>query len=71
MSRDNKKFAAANDYEIGSLPPSGYVQWHEWAAAQHRGGLRQKQQPCGHWLFPQEIGVHQCPCSPPPQTEKP
>lgn len=56
---------------VGSLPPSGYVEWHDWAAAQHRGGLRQTQQPCGHWLFPQEIGVHWCPrCSTSPQEAK-
>lgn len=50
-------------WEVGSLPPSGYVDWHEWAEAQEKGGLRQKRQPCGHYMFPQEIGTHQCPYS--------
>ena len=25
--------------------PTGYVQWHEWAAAQHRAGRRQRRCP--------------------------
>jgi hypothetical protein len=53
VTRDN------NDSEVGSQPPSGYVQWHEWAAAQHRGGLRQQQRKCcGLWKFPQEVCPH-------------
>lgn len=36
-------------------PPSGYLQWHEWARAQIKAGLRQKRCPkCGLWRFPQE-----------------
>lgn len=61
MSRDNRKFAVASTFEVGSLPPSGYVAWHEWAAAQHRGGLRQARcRGCGLWLYPQERDGHQC-----------
>jgi len=58
MSRDNRKFAVANSFELGSQPPSAYVAWHEWAAAQHRGGLRQTQCSCGLWRFPQEVCTH-------------
>jgi len=59
MSRDNRKFAASNAFEVGSQPPAGYVAWHEWAAAQHRGGLRQVQRKCcGLWKFPQEVCSH-------------
>lgn len=44
------------DYEIGSMPPSGYLQWHEWAGIQHKSGLRQQQcGRCGKWYFPQEL----------------
>lgn len=46
-------------YRVGSQPPEGYVAWHEWAAAQAKGGLRQKQCPtCGLWRFPQEKCDH-------------
>jgi hypothetical protein len=41
---------------VGSQPPQGYIAWHEWADAQHKGGLRQKQcGVCGLWRFPQEM----------------
>lgn len=43
-------------YKKGDPPPSGYIQWHEWAKVQHRSGLRQKRCPvCGLWRFPQEL----------------
>ena len=30
--------------------------WHEWAEAQHKAGLRQKQcGKCGLWRYPQEL----------------
>lgn len=46
---------------VGSLPPSGYLDWHEWAEIQYKGGLRQSACPsCGRWLFPQERKVHEC-----------
>lgn len=45
------------DYEVGSMPPTGYLAWHEWAETQHKGGLRQKCcSCCGKWKFPQEVG---------------
>jgi hypothetical protein len=44
------------DYEIGSLPPEEYLQWHEWAGVQYKAGLRQAQcGRCGKWKFPQEL----------------
>lgn len=46
----------AGDYKPGDPPPSGYNDWHEWAAVQHKAGLRQKR--CGRcvkWKFPQEL----------------
>jgi uncharacterized OB-fold protein len=59
MTRDNRKFAASNSFEVGSQPPSGYVAWHEWAAAQGRGGLKQTQcKTCGLYRFPQEVCTH-------------
>lgn len=46
-------------YRVGSQPPEGYCAWHEWAAAQAKGGLVQKQCPtCGLWRFPQEKCDH-------------
>lgn len=56
MRRGNRTFHAKAAFEVGSQPPSGYVAWHEWAAAQGRGGLRQRQcRNCGRWRFPQEM----------------
>ena len=38
-----------------------YTDWLDWAEAQHRGKLRQRQCPnCSHWLFPQEFEDHVC-----------
>jgi hypothetical protein len=43
------------DFKPGDPAPTGYIAWHEWAAAQHEGGLRQRRCPgCGRWRFPQE-----------------
>lgn len=42
-------------YKAGDPPPTGYLQWHEWARAQIKGGLRQRRcRVCGLWQFPQE-----------------
>lgn len=44
---------------VGSMPPDGYIAWHEWAEAQGKGGLKQSQ--CGEcdlWFFPQEAINH-------------
>ena len=38
------------------MPPSGYSDWHAWAAVQHKAGLRQ--QKCGRCLkykYPQAL----------------
>lgn len=44
---------------VGSMPPSGYIAWHEWAEAQGKGGLKQSQcGECGLWFFPQEAINH-------------
>ncbi len=46
----------AEAYKPGSMPPAGYLEWHEWADTQHKAGLRQKQcGQCGKWRFPQEL----------------
>ncbi len=43
------------DYERGTLPPEGYLQWHAWAKVQQKAGLRQKKCPrCGLYRYPQE-----------------
>ena len=52
---------AGDEWEVGDLPPEGYLAWHEWARAQYKGGLRQQRYPCGHWQFPQERPHHKCP----------
>ena len=50
------------DYKVGSMPPSGYLAKQEWAEAQHKGGLCQRQCiKCGKWLFPQQADNHICP----------
>jgi uncharacterized OB-fold protein len=49
------------EYKVGDPCPKGYIQWHEWAKVQHRGGLRQAKCPkCGLWLFPQQREGHKC-----------
>lgn len=47
-------------YPAGCAPPKGYVEWFDWAEAQHLHGLRQKKcKHCALWLFPQEVsGAH-------------
>lgn len=48
-------------YKVGARAPSGYLQWHEWAEVQEKGGLRQTQPyRCKHWLYPQEVEGHRC-----------
>lgn len=43
-------------YKPGDPAPKGYLAWHEWAEAQHKAGLRQKQcGRCGLWRYPQEL----------------
>lgn len=43
-------------YRPGDDPPEGYLAWHEWAAVQHKAGLRQRQcGVCGLWRYPQEM----------------
>ena len=43
-------------YAPGDQAPEGYLAWHEWAEAQHKAGLRQKQcGRCGLWRYPQEL----------------
>ena len=45
-------------YKPGDPEPDGYLAWHEWAAAQHKAGLRQRQcGRCGLWNYPQELSA--------------
>jgi len=42
-------------FVVGDPPPSGYLDKHEWARVQLKGGLSQRPCPnCGRWRFPQE-----------------
>lgn len=44
---------------VDSPPPSGYIEWHEWAKAQIKAGRRQTQcKVCCRWLFPIELAEH-------------
>jgi hypothetical protein len=48
-------------FKAGDPPPSGYVEWHEWASVQLRAGLRQKRcESCGRYRFPQELKNGAC-----------
>lgn len=50
-----------DDFQPGDPPPTGYMEWHNWARTQYRAGLRQLQCiGCGRWLFPQEVRQHEC-----------
>lgn len=45
-------------FKIGDPEPQGYLDWHEWAEIQHKGGLRQTQCPrCSRWQFPQSLST--------------
>ena len=46
-------------FKVGDPAPSGYLEWHEWANVQHKGGLRQLRRRCGFWHFPQEVCEHE------------
>jgi hypothetical protein len=60
MTRNNANFNKRDHYDVGTLPPAGYVAWHYWAEDQHKGGLRQRQcKTCGLWKFPQEACRHE------------
>ncbi len=49
------------DWPKGSMPPPGYVDWHEWAEAQQLHGLRSKKcKRCKHYYFPQQMEAHAC-----------
>lgn len=46
----------AGSYKPGDQAPDGYLAWHDWAEAQHKAGLRQKEcAKCGRWKYPQEL----------------
>lgn len=43
-------------YKPGDPAPTGYLQWHEWAAVQWKAGLRQREcGECERFYFPQEL----------------
>lgn len=47
------------DWPKGCAPPTGYVEWHNWAEAQDAHGLKQKRcERCRFWFFPQEAPSH-------------
>jgi hypothetical protein len=46
-------------FKAGDLPPSGYLEWHEWAKVQQRAGIRQSLCICGKWITPQEQPNHE------------
>ena len=47
-------------YKPGDLPPTGYLEWHEWAEVQRKAGIKQRQcGKCGKWKTPQEMSSRQ------------
>lgn len=51
-------------FQPGDPPPTGYIEWHEWARVQLRAGIRQKRcLTCKLWKFPNE----RCACTTPPR----
>ena len=47
-------------YKPGDLPPTGYLEWHEWAEVQRKAGIKQRQcAKCGKWKTPQEMSRRQ------------
>ena len=48
-----------NSFRAGDPMPSGYLDWHNWAEAQHKAGLRQKRcHCCSKWFYPQQFKEH-------------
>lgn len=46
----------AGIYKPGDPAPAGYLDWHEWAAVQHKARLKQVScGQCGLWKYPQEL----------------
>jgi len=47
-------------FKVGDPAPEGYLDWHEWAETQHKGGLRQVECPgCSKWRYPQELSTRE------------
>jgi hypothetical protein len=56
MSARAVRISVAGDFKPGDPAPAGYLDWHEWAAIQHKAGMRQEEcGRCGRWKFPQEL----------------
>lgn len=50
-------------YKPGDLPPTGYLEWHEWAEVQRNAGIKQRQcGKCGKWKTPQEMSKNHVQC---------
>ena len=46
----------SGSYKPGEQPPTGYMNWHEWASVQHKAGLRQARcGKCSLMKYPQEL----------------
>lgn len=64
MKRESRRrVEITKRWPAGCAAPPGYVDWHEWAEAQHLQGLAQRQcTECGRWKFPQQLGAttHRC-----------
>ena len=42
-------------FKPGDPPPTGYLEWHEWAEVQRKAGIKQSMcTRCGLWRTPQE-----------------
>jgi len=49
------------EYKPGDMPPSDYLDWHGWADAQRKAGIKQTPCPkCKRWNTPQEMGEINC-----------
>lgn len=52
----NGVITVAGKFKSGDPAPAGYLDWHEWAEAQHKSGLRQSEcGECAKWFYPQEL----------------
>jgi len=58
---DNRRVDFVDSFSPGVPPPTGYLDWHEWARVQDKAGLRQKTcTVCGRYRFPQELDGAKC-----------
>ena len=53
----NAILTVCGKFNVGDMPPNGYIDREEWWNVQKKGGLKQVECCCGKWCFPQELSA--------------